>query len=67
MSRIEKLQKIVAEKQYAKIDGVIVDAFTAQHILQCYEAGNDKTKRIIETARIQDVGEIALRMVSKSV
>ena len=65
MSRIEKLQKIVADKQYAKIDCVIVDTFTAHHILKCHEAGSDKTKQIIENARIQDVGALALRMVTK--
>jgi len=65
MSRIEKLRKIVAEKQYAKIDGVIVDTFTAHHILQCYDAGSDRTKKIIEDARIQDVGRIALGLVKK--
>jgi len=62
MSRIEKLQKIVADKQHAKIDGVLVDTFTAQRILQCYDAGNAKTKGIIENGNIQAIGSIALRI-----
>jgi hypothetical protein len=62
MTRIEKLQKIVNEGQYAKVEGLLMDVYTAQHILKCYEVGNDRTKKIIENARIEGVATIALRM-----
>lgn len=62
---MEKLRKIVADRQYAKIDGVLVDVVTAASIIACYEKASDRTKYLIENARIESIGSIALRMVSK--
>jgi hypothetical protein len=65
MSRIDQIRDIIAQSQYAKIDGVLVDGVTAKAILACYEAGNERTQNIIETASIAKVGALALRMVAK--
>lgn len=65
MSRIAQLRTIVAESQYAKIDGVLVDALTARAILACYDAGNERTQHTIETAAIEKVGALALKMIAK--
>lgn len=65
MTRIEKLRKIVDDHQYAKIDGVLVDILTARSILKCYEVGNDHTKKVIENARIEKIGELAMKLGRK--
>lgn len=65
MTRIEKLRKIVGDHQYAKIDGVLVDVLTAASIIACYEKGSDRTKYLIQNARIESVASLALRMVKK--
>lgn len=65
MSRIAKLKKIVNTSQYDFIDGVLVDYTTASCIMNCWEAGNDNTKKIIETKDIEKIGQLALRWCSK--
>lgn len=58
--RIASLRQIVADRQYAKVDGVLVDLWTAQAVLACYDAGSDRTRRIIEDAPLEKVAKIAL-------
>lgn len=65
MNRIEQLRKIVADHQCAKIDGVLVDTFTASVILACYEAAAPNAKTIIETGSIEKVGAVSLRVMAK--
>lgn len=60
--RIEALRTIVADRQCAKVDGVLFDVLTAQSVLACYDAGSDRTKRVIENADPVKVATIALRM-----
>ena len=38
--KIAAIRQIVAEHQYAKIDGLMVDAFSASAIVQTYDALN---------------------------
>lgn len=56
-SRIGKLRAIVREHQAARIDGYIVDAFTAQMLVKVYEAlspqnrekfGKPNLKRLVD-------------------
>lgn len=65
MTRMDKLRKIVGDRQYAKIDGVLVDVFTAASIIACYEKASDPTKYLIENANIESIGSIALKMGKK--
>lgn len=60
MMRIEKLRKIVSEKQASKIDGVLVDTFTASAIVQIYDSAGAVVQGVIETAGIEKVAKIAL-------
>lgn len=39
--RIAAFRDVVNEKQYAKIDGVMIDLFTASHVVQVFDALND--------------------------
>lgn len=47
---IAALRSILARGQYAKIDGVMVDLFTASTIVKVYDAVNDANK--IKLARM---------------
>lgn len=62
MTRIEQLRKIVANRQYEKVDGITVDVFSASSILACYERGSERTKKVIETAPLVQVAQLALKM-----
>lgn len=62
MTRIEKLRKIVSECQHDKIDGILVDLFTATAILACYDLASEGAKHTIETAPLDKVANVALKM-----
>jgi hypothetical protein len=63
MSRIDALRRIVADRQYTKVEGILVDLWTAQAVVACYEAGSDRTKRVIESAPLEQVAALALKFV----
>jgi len=44
MTKIQKLKKIVADCQHAKVDGVDVDLFTASAVVQVHDALNEKNR-----------------------
>ena len=44
LERISAIREIVTNHQYAKIDGVMVDGFTASGIVQVYDAINEVNK-----------------------
>ena len=62
MTRIEKLRKIVANRQHDKVDNIFVDLYTASSILTCYEAGSPRVKKIIEDAPLVKVAQLALKI-----
>ena len=45
---IPKIKQIVAKKQAMKIDGVMVDMFTASMIQKVYDKVNDANKKKME-------------------
>lgn len=65
MNRVEKLRQIVSEKQYASIEGVLVDVFTASAIIRIYDQGSVGVKKIVEELPIQKLGKIALELTVK--
>ena len=64
--RLTKLRKIVSDHQAAKIDGVLVDALTADVIVKCYVRGGDVTRRVIESKPIHKVAACAWQAVRAS-
>lgn len=60
--RIAKLRDIVDSKQHDKVEGQIVDLFTASAILACYDAAGEKARLIIETAPLMAVAELAWKV-----
>ena len=64
--RIDTLQSIVDNHQAQKIDGFLVDAQTANLLLQIHGKGNDRTKNTIETAPLDRVADAAWGLTKKS-
>lgn len=62
---IKKVRDIVREHQYAKIDGVIVDAFTAQTILQVFDNLNDKNQKRMAQMPIRQMASIAMKVAAR--
>ena len=63
--RLDTLQGILDNHQAQKIDGMLVDAQTANLLLQLHSKGNDKTKNTIETAPLDKVVNVAWGLTKK--
>jgi len=63
-SRIKAIKGIIKRKQYAKIDGTMIDLYSASAICQVYDALNDKNKRKFASMSADKMGLFALRFVS---
>ena len=59
-----KINKIVQDKQAAKIGGVLVDMFSAGIMMQIYNAVNDKSKEQMNKGNIRQV-QVILHKVMK--
>lgn len=65
MTRSEKMQKIVDEHQCAKVDGVMVDAFSASAYTKVYNAlTSEKAKLKMNTSPLSVVMGIVWQCVS---
>ena len=62
-STIDQVKKIVSDNQAAKINGKMVDMWTASMIVQIYDKVNDATKKKIENEKIEKLVSIALKMM----
>ena len=49
---IDKVKEIASKKQAMKIDGVMVDSFTASAISQIYDKVNDANKKKMESCQL---------------
>lgn len=65
MSEREKtLRKIVAEHQATKIDGVLVDAFTASMLVQVLDNLSEKNQKKFLGMPIAEMADLGWRLVS---
>ena len=60
---IDKIKDIVSKKQHTKIDGVMVDLFTASAISQIYDKVNDANKKKMEKLPITKLATLAMKMM----
>jgi len=65
MSTMDKVRKIVQDKSAAKIDGVMVDLFTASAIVQIYDKVNDANKAKMDNAKIATLANIAWKVMKR--
>ena len=61
--RIAAIRQIVHEKQYAKVDGVMVDLFSASAIVNVYDALNEKNKALFASFPAAKMGAIAFKLL----
>ena len=52
MNLMPAIQKIVLDKQAQKVDGVMLDMFTASVIVKAYDQVNNSNKAVMEKADI---------------
>ncbi len=62
LARIEAVQAIVDECQYRKIDGLMVDLFTAEYIVQVYKAISPENQEKYRNCSIQKMASIAFKL-----
>lgn len=63
---IDKVKEIASKKQAMKIDGVMVDSFTASAISQIYDKVNDANKKKMEKLPITKLASLAMKMMQKN-
>ena len=65
-SVIDKVKEIASKKAAKKIDGVMVDSFTASAISQIYDKVNDANKKKMEKLPITKLADLAFKMMQKN-
>jgi hypothetical protein len=63
---IDKVKEIASKKQAMKIDGVMVDSFTASAISQIYDKVNDNIKKKMDSLPITKLANLAMKMMQKN-
>ena len=63
---IDKVKEIASKKSAAKIDGVMVDSFTASAISQIYDKVNDASKTKMDGLPITKLATLAMKMMQKN-
>ncbi len=61
---IDACRSIVAESQYAKINGHMVDVFTASAIVKVYDAVNDANKAKLAALPVARMASIAFKLLA---
>jgi hypothetical protein len=65
MTRIEKLRKIVREHQHAKIEGYLVDGFTASGLVQVYDALSEENRAKFAALPLPQMVDVMWRLVER--
>ena len=63
---IDKVKEVASKKQAMKIDGVMVDTFTASAISQIYDKVNDANKKKMDSLPITKLANLAMKMMQKN-
>jgi hypothetical protein len=62
---VQSMMKIVDKKQAMKIDGVMVDMFTASAVTQIYNKVNDANKAKMDKMRAPQLANVAMKLLKK--
>ena len=60
---IERCRKIVAERQYAKVNEVMIDGYSASAIVQVYDAVNEANRIKLEGLPVHRVVSICFQLI----
>ena len=63
MSTIDKIRKIVSECQAAKVDGDLVDLFSAQAIIAVYDALNETNRAKFVALPVHKQAKLAWKFI----
>ena len=61
--KLAALRKIVEEKQYAKIDGMMVDLFSASVMVRVHDALNAENQAKFLALPIDKMAQVAFKMI----
>lgn len=61
--RIQAIRDIVTKKQYAKVDGIMIDLFSASLIIQVYDNLNDDNRKRFASFPAYRMAEIAYKLM----
>jgi len=61
--RIAAIKGVVAQKQYAKIDGVMIDLFSASAILKVYDAISPANQAKYRELKAYQMGAVAFKLL----
>lgn len=64
--RVAAFRQIVEDKAYAKIDGCMIDLFSANYVVQVYDALNVTNKAAFSNFMADRMVNIAFSLVKKS-
>ena len=62
---VQSMMKIVDKKQAMKIDGVMVDMFTASAVTQIYNKVNDANKAKMDKMKATQLANVAMKMLKR--
>ena len=61
--KLAAIRRIVEEHQYAKVDGVMVDGFSASAIVAVHDALNETNRAVFLALPIEKMARVAFRLV----
>ena len=61
--RVEACRTIVSEKAFAKVDGVVVDQFTASAVVAVYDGLNEKNRETFVGFPISKMASVAFKLL----
>ena len=65
VERIEALRQIVRDSQYAKIDGIMVDLFSASAIIGIYDRISEANQAKYREMPVYKMADIAFKLMEK--
>lgn len=64
--RIAAIRRIVERKQYAKVDGVMVDLFSASAIVQVFDAISEANRAKFTALPVAKMADVAFKVIKKA-
>jgi len=65
LSTVDKLRKIVRKKQANRVDGVLIDLYSASLVVQVYDALNDSNKSKLAALPVRKMVNICFEVAAK--
>lgn len=66
LPRIEKLRQIVRDRQANRVEGLLVDMYTASVIVQVYDAVNDGNKKKMDATKLPQLSSICFKLAGRA-